>query len=115
MVLRLDNLQVANAFNDGPLRYEYDWLRRNDKDMATRLRGSWMQHVALKVSVVFERCISWDILSGGKSLLSMTSTKNGMSKWMRGLISHCLTDDMPLYVSFKRQARRQTQLWYIVV
>ena len=24
-----------NAFNDGPLRYEYDWLRRNDKDMAT--------------------------------------------------------------------------------
>ena len=35
IVLRLDNLQVVNAFNDGPLRYEYDWLRRNDKDMAT--------------------------------------------------------------------------------
>ena len=34
-MLRLDNLQVVNAFNDGPLRYEYDWLRRNDKDMAT--------------------------------------------------------------------------------
>ena len=31
IVLRLDNLQVVNAFNDGPLRYEYDWLRRNDK------------------------------------------------------------------------------------
>ena len=27
-------------------------------------------------------------------------------------LTHCLTDDMPLYVSFKRQARRQTQLWY---
>ena len=27
-------LQVANTFNDGPLRYKYDWLRRNDRDMA---------------------------------------------------------------------------------
>ena len=27
-------------------------------------------------------------------------------------LTHCLTDDMPLYLSFKRQARRQTQLWY---
>ena len=33
IVLRLDNLQVVNAFNDGSSRYEYDWLRRNDKDV----------------------------------------------------------------------------------
>ena len=29
-----------------------------------------------------------------------------------GALTHCPTDDMPLYVPFKRQARRQTQLWY---
>ena len=27
-------------------------------------------------------------------------------------LTHCLTDDMPLSVSFRRQSRCQTQLWY---
>ena len=34
MVLRLDNLQVANTFNDGEWRFRRNWLRRNDRDMA---------------------------------------------------------------------------------
>ena len=35
VVLRLGNLQVVNTFSDGPVRYEYNWLRRNDRGMAT--------------------------------------------------------------------------------
>ena len=34
VVLRLGNLQVANAFNDGEWRFRRNWLRRNDRDMA---------------------------------------------------------------------------------
>ena len=34
VVLRLDNLQVVNTFNDGEWRFRRNWLRRNDRDMA---------------------------------------------------------------------------------
>ena len=34
VVLRLDNLQAANTFNDGEWRFRLNWLRRNDRDMA---------------------------------------------------------------------------------
>ena len=33
MVLRLDNLQVANTCNDGEWRFRRNWLRRNDRGM----------------------------------------------------------------------------------
>ena len=34
IVLRLDNSQVVNTYNDGNVEYEWDWLRRNDRDLA---------------------------------------------------------------------------------
>ena len=34
VVLRLGKLQVANIFNDGEWRFQRNWLRRNDRDMA---------------------------------------------------------------------------------
>ena len=34
VVLRLDNLQVVNTFNDGEWRFRRNWLRRNGRDMA---------------------------------------------------------------------------------
>ena len=34
VVLRLGNLQVANIFNDSEWRFQRNWLRRNDRDMA---------------------------------------------------------------------------------
>jgi hypothetical protein len=35
LVVRLGNLQVVNAFTDGPWRFRRDWLRRNDRDLAS--------------------------------------------------------------------------------
>ena len=35
IVVRLGNLQVANAFTDGPWRFRRNWLRRNDRDLAS--------------------------------------------------------------------------------
>ena len=35
MALRLDNLQVVNTFSDGLARYEHNWLRKSDRDMAS--------------------------------------------------------------------------------
>ena len=32
-MLRLDNLQVVNTFNDGEWHFRRSWLRRNDRDM----------------------------------------------------------------------------------
>ena len=34
LIVRPGNLQVANAFTDGPWRFRRNWLRRNDKDLA---------------------------------------------------------------------------------
>ena len=33
-MLRLDNLQVVNTFNNGKWRFRRNWLRRNDRGMA---------------------------------------------------------------------------------
>ena len=35
LVVRLDDLQVANAFTDGQWRFRRNWLRRNDRDLAS--------------------------------------------------------------------------------
>ena len=35
LVVRLGNLQVVNAFTDGPWRFRRNWLRRNDRDPAS--------------------------------------------------------------------------------
>ena len=32
--LRLDTIQVANAFDDGEWKFGHNWVRRNDRDMA---------------------------------------------------------------------------------
>ena len=33
--LRLDNIQVVDAFNDGRHKYVRDWLKRTDRDVAS--------------------------------------------------------------------------------
>ena len=47
IVVRLGNLQVANAFTDGQWRFHRNWLRRNDRNFASlawRLSnaGKWL-------------------------------------------------------------------------
>ena len=35
VILRLGNLQVVNKFDDGEERFAHDWLRHNERDMAS--------------------------------------------------------------------------------
>ena len=35
VTLRLGNLQVVNKFDDGEERFAHDWLRHNERDMAS--------------------------------------------------------------------------------
>ena len=35
VTLRLGNLQVASRFDDGEERFAHDWLRQNERDMAS--------------------------------------------------------------------------------
>ena len=35
LAVRLGNLQVVNAFTDGPWRFRSNWLRRNDRDLVS--------------------------------------------------------------------------------
>ena len=35
LAMRLGNLQVANIFTDGSWKFRRNWLRRNDRDLAT--------------------------------------------------------------------------------
>ena len=34
ITLRLGNIQVVNTYNNGNVEYEWDWLRRNHRDLA---------------------------------------------------------------------------------
>ena len=109
IVLRLDNLQVVNAFNDGPLRYEYDWLRRNDKDMATL---AWELDAARRAKGFGGLRAVHQLGHPEKREKASEYDQHEKLNVKVDALTHCLTDEMPLYVSFKRQARRQTQLWY---
>ena len=35
LAVQLGNLQVVNAFTDGPWRFRRNWLRLNDRDLAS--------------------------------------------------------------------------------
>ena len=35
LVVRIGSLRVANAFTDGPWRFHRNWLRRNDRNLAS--------------------------------------------------------------------------------
>ena len=76
IVLRLDNLQVVNAFNE----MGHCVMNTTGCVVTTKtwphLHGNWMRRAERKVLVASGRCTNLDILRRGKRPLSMINTRN---------------------------------------
>ena len=109
VALRLDNLQVVNAFSDGLARYEHNWLRKNDRDMAS---------LAWELSAERERrgLGTLTVLhQQGHPEERVTPAQYHTHDRYNARVdaaTHRIKPGMPLYISFRRMSRQHTQLWY---
>lgn len=109
VALRLGNLQVVNTFSDGPARYEYNWLRRNDRAMAS---------LAWELSAERERrglgtlTVLHQLGHPEKRATPAQYDTHDRYNVRVNAATHRIKSDMPLYISFRRMSRQHTQLWY---
>ena len=111
--VRLGNLKVVNAFTDGPWRFRRNWLRRNDRDLAS-----------LAWRLANDRCIHRQM--AGLDSTTVLHQLEHPEKRKRpeqfdthevynskvDALTHQLSDTMALYVSFRRALRGHTTVWY---
>ena len=111
VTLRLGNLQVVNGYDDGVHRFAHGWLRRNERDVAT---------LAWEVAAERARLGFGTIVVVLHQLLGHPEKRKKPADYdeherynaKADALTHVTTLDMPIYVSFRRAGRRQTQLWY---
>ena len=109
LVVRLDNLQVFNAFTDGPWRFRRNWLRRNNRDLASlawRLAND-RQMAGLGSTTVLHQL--WNPAKRNRA--EQFDTYEVYNSKVDAL-THQLDDTMALYVSFCRALRGHTMIWY---
>ena len=92
LVVRIGNLQVANAFTDGPWRFRRNSLRCNDQDLA-----SFAWRLANDRQMV-------EAEMGG-------AVRHARGVQLQDALTHQLDGAMPLYVSFRRALRGHTTIW----
>ena len=109
VTLRLGNLQVVNRFDDGEERFAHDWLRQNERDMASLAweMAAVREHRGFGLIKVLHQ-------PGhpGKRKVASDYDEHERYNIKVDALTHAITPDMPLYISFCRTGRRQTQLWY---
>ena len=107
VTLRLDNLQVVNKFDDGEERCAHDWMRQNERDMAS---------LACEMAAVRERRgfgsikVLHQLGHPEKRKAAADYDVHERCNVKVDALTHAITPDMPLYISFRRTGRRQTQL-----
>ena len=109
VVLRLDNLQVVNTFNDSEWRFRRNWLRHNDRGMAMlawalgrerRLRG-FGELTALHQLGHAEK----------RKKRPEFDVHERYNDIVDGL-THEINDSMPVYAPFARDHTSHTAFWH---
>ena len=101
---------MANTFSDGPARYEYNWLRRNDRGMASlawELSAERERRGLGTLTVLHQHQL-------GHPEKRMTPAQYDTHDRYNARVdaaTHRIKPDMPLYISFRRMSRQHTQLW----
>ena len=107
--LRLDNIQVVNTFNDGRRKYVRDWLKRTDRDVAS-LAWSLAEERGRKghggLTAIHIKAHAKDRKARSQF------THHEMMNVRADELTHAITQDMPLYASFRRPVTSETTLWY---
>ena len=107
--LRLDNLQAVSTFSDCLARYEHNWLRKNDRHMAP---------LAWELSAERERRGLGTLtvlhqLGHPEERMTPAQYDTHDSYNVRiDAATHRIKPDKPLYISFRRMSRQNTQLWH---
>ena len=96
VTLRLGNLQVVNKFDDGEERFAHDWMRQNERDMAS---------LAWEMAAVRERRGLGSIkvlhqLGHPEKRKAVADYDEHERYNVRvGALTHAIAPDMPLYIS----------------
>ena len=109
VTLRLGNLQVVNGYGDGEHRFAHDWLRRNERDMATLAWEIAAERERLGFGTIV---VLHQLGHPEKRKKPADYDEHERYNVKVDTLTHAITPDMPVYVSFRRTGRRQTQLWY---
>ena len=105
----LGNLEVSNAFTDGPWRFRRNRLRRNDRDLASlawRLANDRQMAGLGSTAVLHQLGHSEERKRAGQ--FDTHEVYNSTAD----ALTHQLDDTMPLYASFRRALRGRTTIWY---
>ena len=109
VTLRLGNLQVANKFDDSEERFAHDWLRHNERGMAAL---AWEMTATRERRGFGSIKVLHQLGHPEKRKAAADYDEHERYNAKVDALSHAITPDMPLYISFRRSGRRQTQLWY---
>ena len=107
--LRLGNIQVVNTFNDGRHKYVRDWPKRTNRDVAS---------LAWSLAEERERqghggLVAIHIKAHAEDRKARSQfTHHEVMNVRADELTHAITQDMPMYTSFRRPVTGETTLWY---
>ena len=106
--MRLGNLQVANAFTDGLWRCHRNWLRRNDRDLASL---AWRLANDRQISGLESTTVLHKLGNPEKRKRASQFDMHEVYNSKVGALTHQIRDGaMPLYVSFRRALHGHTTI-----
>jgi len=103
VTLRLGNLQVVNKFDDGEERFARDWMRQNERGMAS---------LAWEMAAVRERRgfgsikVLHQLGHPEKRKAAADYDVHERCNVKVDALTHAITPDMPLYISCRRTGQR---------
>ena len=107
--MRLGNFRVVNIFTDGPWKFRRNWLRRNDRDLASlawRLAND-RQLAGLGGTTVLHKLGHTE----KRKRLEQFDTHE-VCNFKADAPTHQIDDAIPLYVSFRRALHGHTTIWH---
>ena len=97
LVVRFGNLQVANAFTNGPWRFRRNWLRRNDRDLASL---AWRLANDRQMAGLGSTTVLHQLGHPEKRKRAEQFDTHEVYNSKVDALTHQLDDAMPLYASF---------------
>jgi hypothetical protein len=93
VTLRLGNLQVVNGYGDGQDRFAHDWLRRNERDMATLAWEVAAERERLRFGTIV---VLHQLGHPGRRREPADYDKHERYNAKVGALTHAITPDMPI-------------------
>ena len=109
LIVRLGNLQVANIFTDGPWKFRRNWLRRNDRDLASL---AWRLANDRQLAGLGGTTVLHQLGHPEKRKRPEQFDTHEVYNSKVDALTHPINDVMPLYISFRRALHGHTTVRY---